>query len=366
MTISRAPRFFILNYVLAALVLSGGMVAGIVSASSQESKPWKVQRDLLGELKKGKYKVSEDVSGLACNRADYPKVCIIADDETQGSQIVILRDGELTAGDFIPLISNTFKNDPLELDAEGVTFADGAFYVIGSHGRPRHEEGKPDDKNIARAEATRQVFRIALPPDAIDMTTGKIKVAPKITGSSALAGIIKAQPKLTEWFDKALEDNGLTVEGIAAKDGKLYMGMRGPVLSDGKAIILEVPIPMVFEGQQGEVRLHELDLAKDTQGNPRGVRDLVPHMDSFLILAGPVNDPEDDDKYDIREGDYTVLSWSGSEAPLVGRFHLMGYGKKVKPEAILPLEAKAGSFRALVLFDGPNNGKPTPVQIELK
>lgn len=366
MIVSHVPRSHIVNYVLAALILSGALVAGISPALSQESKSWKVERDLLGERKNGEFKNSKDVSGLACNRAEYPKVCIVADDETQGAQVVILRDGDLVAGDFIPLISNTFKDDPLELDAEGVAFADGAFYVIGSHGRPRHEEGKPDDKNVARAEATRRVFRIVLAPDAIDTKTGKIKEAPTITGSSALARIIKAQPKLTEWFDKALEDNGLTVEGIAAKDGKLYVGLRGPVLSDGKAVILEVPFSMVFDGQNGTIRLHELDLGKDTQGNPRGVRDIVPHVGGFLVLGGPVKDPEDDDKYDIREGDYTVFSWSGRETSLGGRFDLLGYGKKVKPEAILPLEEKPGSFRALVLFDGPNNGSPTPVQIELK
>ena len=51
------------------------------------------------------------------------------------------KNGGLVAGDYIRLISNAFEDALLELDAEGVTYADGVYYVIGSHGRPRHEDG---------------------------------------------------------------------------------------------------------------------------------------------------------------------------------------------------------------------------------
>ena len=170
---------------------------------------------------------------------------------------------------------------------------------------------------------------------------------------------------MTEWFDKALTDNGLTVEGIAAKDGKLYVGMRGPVLAEHNAVILEVPISAVFNGQPGGVTSHELDLGKDTQDKPRGIRDIVPHMGGFLILAGPVKDP-DDENYKIRKGDYTVLAWPGSGTELKGKHDLDGYGTNVKPEAIVPLEKGERSLRALILFDGPDEGKPTPVRVELK
>ena len=62
-------------------------------------------------------------------------------------------------------------------------------------------------------------------------------------------------------------------------------------------------------------------------------------MDSFLVLAGPVNDPPDG--YEIQKGDYTVMSWS--RTAITGRFDLEGYGEKVKPETILPLEEKVGN-----------------------
>ena len=61
-----------------------------------------------------------------------------------------------------------------------------------------------------------------------------------------------------------------------------------------------------------------------------------------------------------------MFSWPGTGTTLTGKYDLDGYGKKVKPEAILPLEEKARSFRALILFDGPDQGRPTPATIELK
>ncbi|WP_165420919.1 DUF3616 domain-containing protein [Rhizobium ruizarguesonis] len=115
-------------------------------------------------------KKSKDVSGIACAATSgYPRVCLVADDETQGAQIVILEDGKLIAGDFVRLIDDSFANTPLELDGEGVAYADGFYYVIGSHGRPRHEDGKEDSAEInARVKASSRIFRISFASDSID------------------------------------------------------------------------------------------------------------------------------------------------------------------------------------------------------
>jgi len=349
---------------MAAFLLLGWMAEGGGTASARNSRAWRVDGKLVGKPRAtGDAKKSEDVSGFACATGDLPRVCIAVDDETQGAQIVILKDGELIAGDFIPLISNVFEDEPLELDAEGVTYAAGSFYVIGSHGRPRHEaDAKKEAKNVARAEAARHAFRIGLSPDAVDKSTGRIKTTPEIEGSSRLGELIKAQPDLAPWFDKALDENGLTVEGVAAGDGQLYVGMRGPVLPDGNAVVLEVPMTAVFDGQSDDASLHRLDLGKDTLNNARGIRDLITDKDSFLVLAGPVNDPPKG--YKIRKGDYTVFSWNGST--LLGKFDLDGYGSEVKPEAIMPLGEKNGKLSALILFDGPEEGLPTPVTIDLR
>lgn len=171
---------------------------GAVLGQTAAPQPWKIVGKLIGKPKNldgSESKNSKDVSGIACaTTTGFPRICLVADDETQGAQIVILEDGKLIAGDFVRLIDDSFAGKPLELDAEGVAFADGFFYVIGSHGRPRHESGADDKAKIdARAKAASQIFRIRFASDSIDMRTGKLTAQPEKTRSLELAGIIRAQ-----------------------------------------------------------------------------------------------------------------------------------------------------------------------------
>ena len=343
-----------------------GLAAFTVSASAEE--PWKVKGRLVGESKGLlEFKKSKDVSGIACDSSTRrPRLCLVVDDETQGAQIVLLQDNELRAGGFIPLTVAQFAGEPLELDAEGVAFDAGQFYVVGSHGRPRHDDDPETDakkkpKNDARAAASRQIFRIALPASAVDMKSGEVVGKADITPSSALAAILKDQPDLKPFYDAPLDKNGVTIEGIAVRDRRLFIGMRGPVLG-ADAIVLSVAEPAVFDGQASEPTLHRLALGQDTSGQPRGVRDLVRYRDGFLVLAGPVNDPPK--KMPIRAGDYALYAWDGQRPP-ERRLDLDVYGKKFKPEALLPLDDDARRARLLLMFDGPEEGSPTPITVDL-
>ncbi|MER8817756.1 DUF3616 domain-containing protein [Mesorhizobium sp. M0142] len=308
-------------------------------------------------------KKSEDVSGIACTTTSgFPRICLVADDETQGAQIVILEDGKLIAGDFVRLIEDSFADKPLELDAEGVAFADGSFYVIGSHGRPRHEEGADAAAKIeARARASSRIFCIRFAPDSIDIKTGKLNNQPEIMPSLKLIGLLRAQKALEPFVDKPLEENGLTVEGVAVRDGVLYAGLRGPVPDDHRAAILSVPLPALFDGRSGKTTLLRPMLGVDHEGKARGVRDLVTFEGRLLVLAGPVNDPAKG--HPIELGDYTVFSYGEDTEKLLD---LEGYGSETKPEALLPLGESDGILRALLLFDGPEEGLPTPIEIKLK
>ncbi len=342
--------------IAAAWLAVGAVLAH--GAAAQADEPWKVEHKLVGKprtetLDSDK---SSNVSGIACaTAAGFPRTCLVADDETQGAQIVILKNGELEAGDFIRLIYNTHDGDLIELDAEGAAFADGAFYVIGSHGRPRHEDDVAKEaKNQAKARASRHIFRVRVDLRAVD-DRGRLTGAVEIKPSTALPKFITQQPELVSLFDRALENNGLTIEGVAVRDERLYAGMRGPVLDDGKAAILSVPLAALFDGQQGEAKLHRVDLDKR-----RGVRDLAAFETGFLILAGPVNDPPDGK---IDDGDYAVYWWDVDHpAKLLGS--LKAFGRKVKPEGILPLERRDHKLRVLLLFDGPLEGAPRPVAID--
>jgi hypothetical protein len=347
--------------------LTGAVLTSAGLTYAQGNEPWKIDGKLLGQPKDLgglDAKQSEDVSGIACaTTAGFPRICLVADDETQGTQVVILKDGELVAGDFIRLIDDVHADKPLELDAEGVAYADGSFYVIGSHGRPRHEaDAAKEAKNKAKAAASRRVFRIRFAPDAVDLKNGKLAATPDIKASSELSRLIKAQTELAPWFDKALDVNGLTIEGVAAQDGFINVGLRGPVLDDGSAAILSAPLVAVFNGQAEETKLHRVGLGKDTLGKPRGIRDLVAYGDGYLLLAGPVSDPPLG--HDIKLGDYAVFWWKGRNATKL--LDLKGYGKTVKPEALLPLDEENGKLRALLFFDGPKEGAPRPIEIDLR
>lgn len=351
-------------FLAAALVASTG-----TPALAKGSEPWKVSGKLYGEPDRNRPQdaaasdKADDVSGLACaTDAGFPRVCLLADDESQGAQIVILRDGALRAGSFIRLTDASHDAVPLELDAEGVAYADGAFYVIGSHGRPRHAAGKPEAGTVARAEATRQLFRIRFDPAAVDPETGVLAGTPEITGTRALARLIRENVVLAPFHDRPLEEGGATVEGVAVRGGDLLAGFRGPVLAGGDAVILSVPLAGLFEGEPGTARVIRVALGHDSDGRARGVRDLVAVPDGFLILAGPMLDPKGDG---VEAGDYAIYRWNGTDAPGQA-LALDGFGRKVKPEALLPLDQTGERLRALVLFDGPKEGAPRTIEIPLR
>jgi hypothetical protein len=346
------------------MAVAAWLAIGVVlahSVTAQADGSWTVNQKLIGKPREitsdnDPNHKSKDVSGIACaTESGFPRICLAADDETQGAQIVVLKDGKLEAGDFIRLIYNAHKGELLELDAEGVAYANGFFYVIGSHGRPRHEDDEAKEaKNRARAQASRHLFRVSFDLTAVD-GDGRLTGAAEIKPSTVLSEFIKKQPELSSSFDHALEKNGLTIEGVAVRDDRLYAGMRGPVLDDGKAAILSVPLAALFDGQPGEAKLHRVDLKKG-----RGVRDLVAFETGFLVLAGPENDPEDGK---VDDGDYAIYWWDGAgPAKLLGL--LESFGKKVKPEALVPLDRTDHKLRVLLLFDGPVEGEPRPVKVD--
>jgi hypothetical protein len=259
------------------------------------------------------------------------------------------------AGDFIRLIDDAYEGELLELDAEAVAYADGAFYVVGSHGRPRHRDrGADDPESTAKTTATRKIFRLRFDPALVDRD-GRLNGPVAITASTALSAHFAAEPALAPSFDGALDADGLNIEGIAVRGGRLHVGLRGPVLSDGKAAILSLPLAAVFEGAAAKAELHRLDL-----GERRGIRDLAAFGGGFLVLAGPVKDPSGGA---VETGDYRVVWWDGASAmrTLGG---LPSYGSRVKPEALLPLGRIDGRLRVLLLFDGPEEGGPRTVEVD--
>lgn len=246
-----------------ASVLACLSLAGAVAVSPALADNWTVKGDLAG--KDGG--ASKDMSGIACAAASgFPRTCLVIDDELQAAQVVTLTDGRIVPGDLIPLIADRFKGKPVEFDGEGVAFAGNHFYVIGSHGRPRHDK---EDSDPAEAQA-RVAAGLAASSKLIRLTydaaSGRIATDPATPPSAALGKLIEAEPAFAPFKDKALEEGGVTVEGIAILGERLFAGFRGPFAKDdsGKdqALIVSAALGHFFDGMPADARLHRVKLGQ--------------------------------------------------------------------------------------------------------
>ena len=355
----------------------GVLSISVLVALPASAEDWKLDGKLLGELKTGRpvgslnpddYKKASDVSGIACDRDEgFPRLCLIVDDESQGTQLLMLGTNGGEAGSFIPLVRDVFqrpdgKMKPLDFDGEAVAYADGAFYVSGSHGRPRHESSKSakdQAEQNAKAQASRQLFRVIFSPNSVDPSATLTGPAPAIAETARLNEAIAAHAELSDASNAPLAEQGLTIEGIAVRDGQLYAGLRAPVIDDA-AFMLAVPLDVLFGDKPLTSRLIKLKLGLDSRGNARGIRDLTPFRDGFLLIAGPAIDPGDGA---VAAGDYALFYVVGDQpTPLLD---LPAYGKRVKPEALLPLGGTGEQVEALLLFDGANEGGGRIVEFKL-
>ena len=318
--------------------------AGFLFAFAAPGETWPVKDRLIGE----DGEKSKDVSGIACTTTQgFPRSCLVIDDNLQDAQFVTLFDGRLVAGSTVKLIDDDFGSKPLELDGEGVAFADGRYYVIGSHGHPRDKKKKLDPKKnaaeiAARISASSQIVRFSTTGD--DGSTSEIERSPR------LREIIAAEPVLVPFMDRRHENNGLTIEGVAIKDGDtLLAGLRGPVLGiNDRAAVLAVGLEILFGGSGLDHQLFLLPL-----GDGRGVRDLAGYEDRFLVLAGPVADGP---------GAYAVYAWDG-KSESVRLLTELSFDPERKPEGLLVLDKTSSSLRALIMFDGDKEGAPTPIEM---
>jgi hypothetical protein len=212
-----------------------------------------------GKLQGKKGKKSKDLSGVDCTTAKgFPRAGLVIDDNMQEAQFVTVKDGEIVAGDMIALIDNSFEGKPLELDGEGVAYADGFFYVIGSHGHPRDSKRRLDpDKDTARIAA-----QIAASSQIVRFRSDGARATGAIERTAKLRALIAQQPALRSYQDQRLENNGLTIEGIAVRRGRILVGFRGPTLKGSRAAVLSVAVDGVFGKAAPDARLHRLPWAR--------------------------------------------------------------------------------------------------------
>lgn len=333
-----------------AMLLGCTVVAVALSTARAEQPPrlgpeavtWKVssnfkKKDADSELKD---RPRMNLSGAACVPTT-PKFtsCLIANDEKKYAQFFSIDGNTLKPEELIRLSDE--KDDP---DAEGVAYADGYFYVIGSHGRSRHGDKDNDSSYV--------VFRIP-----VDPATGAPKHEPdddKVVGVESSTRLRKALHKsktINKYFDEPLADRGLNIEGIAVRNGRMHLGLRAPSL-DGQAFVLSVDADAVFTKRRDlDSRVTPLALGPNT-----GIRDLAAVGDGVLILAGPTRN---------EQVPYSVWLWDGTAAAArkLRTLDLSDVDAEAKAEIILPLEEGNDHFRVLVMFDGLENGGPMSFRI---
>ncbi|WP_017974523.1 DUF3616 domain-containing protein [Actinopolyspora halophila] len=190
-----------------------------------------------------------------------------------------------------------------EADIEGLGLDGDHLWAVGSHSlvrkkiKPKHDDTKAA-KRLARVrdEANRHIVaRLAvergedeLPRVVRETTDGRRSAVLGARRKDSLTEALAEDAHLSPFLRIPAKDNGLDVEGVAVKGEHLFLGLRGPVLR-GWAVLLEIapvegpnPAELVLDSFGGSrYRKHFLDLGG------LGVRDLCPHGEDLLILAGP-------------------------------------------------------------------------------
>lgn len=292
--------------------------------------------------KKKAIKTRQSVSGIACNLdVHQDSQCLLAFDEGTQARYATLKNGKLV----VDTESVLFPGIAGELDAEAAA-TDGRYvYITGSHSAKRSD--------CSSNPHSRHVIRMALDPK-----TGRaLKAGYADTGR--LWQVMQAQPALAPFVGEGKclgrAPEGINIEGMAIRAGRLHFGFRGPVV-DGTAFVLELDADALFGSADPKATVLRLVL-----GEHRGIRDMVGVSNGFLILAGP-----DDDNASQGVG-WAFFWWDGKSGGTVvqpkplgtldlSQVKLRKCDKTLKPESLTVLEETPRSWRLLVLSDGVCDG----------
>jgi Protein of unknown function (DUF3616) len=286
-----------------------------------------------------------NLSGAACAVTEPPfRSCLIANDEKKYAQLFRIEGTTIVPRDLIRLEDKNSDGDP---DAEGAAFADPFFYVVGSHGRSRHHAKRHNRSSyvLFRFPVDQQSGWPTFEPSGEEEVVG-------LQSSQRLRKAIKRAARIKAHYDQPLDENGVNIEGIAVKAGRMHLGLRGPSVH-GHAFILTVDADAAFAKKQDlKASVTEMKLGKDT-----GIRDLAAVHDGVLVLSGPVNE---------QQVPPALFHWNAKSGALkkmkkLGELEFPpAVDAKAKAEILLVLRDQANEpWRVLVMFDGPENGAPT-------
>jgi hypothetical protein len=246
-------------------------------------------------------------------------------------------------GDRYELVSKVslLESSKDEIDMEGAASDSEYVYIVGSHSMRRKkvdEEGtyKKNRKGLARVaphEKSYSLYRIKLTDNGELVSKEQVD----------LRYVLANDDMIRSFFTVPGKENGVDIEGVAVKDGTLFVGFRGPVLRGNF-----VPV-LAFRFEQP----NDYEL-KFVQLSGRGIRDITAVEDGFLIIGGPVGDGD---------ASYKLYFWNGEDSvPGDGEQsgHMTAVSEiltdaGVKPEGIVATSETADEWRMLVVSDGDSN-----------
>lgn len=189
-----------------------------------------------------------------------------------------------------------------EMDIEGLDCDDDWLWIVGSQSLTR---GKPDEddtpqdalKAMARIkrDANRQfIGRVPLEQDGAGLVPRtETEAGPAAHVAFRKGGMLRRWLRkdvvLAPYLDLPSKENGLDIEGIAARGLRVWLGLRGPVFR-GMAVVLELEFKIKRKG--GHLKARRIEGRRryrkhlvDTGG--QGIRDVKLDGDDLLLLTGP-------------------------------------------------------------------------------
>jgi hypothetical protein len=225
-----------------------------------------------------------------------------------------------------------------EIDMEAATSDAEHIYIIGSHSIRRRQVEPERTYRQNRKRLTRVVphtesyrlFRIEL-DDAGQLASKE---------SIDLRDILENDEILGPFLSVPGKENGIDIEGIAVKEGKLFVGFRGPVLRGNF-----VPV-LAFRFDEPE----DYELLFVQLGG-RGIRDLVAVEDGFLIVAGAIGDGDNSYQLCLWNGEDGVPGDGGWDNKIT-KLGELATNLGVKPEGLAVSAETPDEWRLLVVNDG--------------
>ncbi len=293
---------------------------------------------------------AEDVSAIA----KFNSFLVIGSDEAAGKKgdsnyiqfLSLNADKSYKVNSNILLFKGN-KTQGKEMDIEGLSVEGNHVYVVGSHSSKRQKTNENKkykknkkkfyDKKIKDEKNRDWLYRLSFDSAANEIYKEKI----------SLRDIIQNDKVLKSFSHIPSKENGIDIEGIAVKNGWIYLGFRGPVFRENYVPLMKLK----FDDPKNSYELLYIKLAG------RGIRDMTRVSDGFLIVAGPVGDG--DSSYQLYHWDGKDLIPGKNRNPNdIGQVKLLGDiipPKGTKAEGIVVMQEDKTKYQLIISYDGVKN-----------